>query len=119
MRALFLGITTLFLSISAAYADDIMANYYGNTLIAKTATSELHIHYLADHTFNASGHGASGPIALQGKWFLDDKGRLCRNYDPPLPGTPNPVCTAWASHAVGETWTVMQNVTLTLVQGIQ
>ena|ERR1700722_15491300 len=119
MRALFLGTAALIVSTSVAHASDLMANYYGNTIIAKTATSEFHFHYRADHTFDGSGHGPNGPIALQGKWFLDDKDSLCRNYDVPPPGASNPVCTQWSSHNVGDTWTLKEGVTATLVQGNQ
>jgi hypothetical protein len=119
MRALFLGTVAVVVSASFARANDLMANYYGNTIIAKTSASEFHFHYRADHTFDGSGHGPNGPLALQGKWFLDDRGQLCRNYDMPPPGTSNPVCTPWLSHSVGDTWTLKEGVAATLVQGVQ
>jgi hypothetical protein len=60
MRVFVLGAAALLASTSLASANDIMAGYYGNTLIATTAASQIHIHYRADHTFDASGTGAEG-----------------------------------------------------------
>jgi hypothetical protein len=117
MRAWTLAAVVLAVSTLPACADDIMANYTGNTIIAKTATTELHIHYKADHTFDAQGTSAKGPFALKGTWTFDAKG-LCRNYDPPMPNAANPVCAPLEAHKIGETWS-MPNVTLTLVQGNQ
>ena len=118
MRALMCGAAALFVSTSFAAADDVMANYYGNTLIANSATTDLHIHYKADHTFDAAGTSASGPISFQGKWSIDKRGQLCRDYATPPPGRTNPVCTPWSAHAVGDTWE-LPGVTLTLVEGVQ
>jgi hypothetical protein len=119
MRALIFGCVALLMSTSLVLAEDIMVGYYGNTLVAKTATGELHIHYLADHTFNASGTNAQGPVAFKGTWTLDDKSQLCRTYDSPPPTMHNPVCTPWSAHNVGDSWTMGANVSLSLVPGIQ
>lgn len=119
MRAMLFGTAALMVSVSLAQAGDVMANCYGNTIVAKTPGSEFHVYYRADHTFDGVGHGPNGTLTLHGKWFLDDKGQLCRNYDALLPGMTNPVCTSWSSHNVGDTWTLGSNVTLTLVAGIQ
>ena len=120
MRALILGAAALLASTSLALAgDDVMAGFYGNTVISKGASSEAHIHYKPDHTFDGTGSMMGMSADLKGTWNIDDKGQLCRNYDPPLPmGPANPVCSPIAAHKVGDTWTVM-NRTATLVQGIQ
>jgi hypothetical protein len=68
MRVSVLGVAALLASTSLGSADDIMAGYYGNTLVATTAESQIHIHYRADHTFDASGTDAAGPIAFKGMW---------------------------------------------------
>jgi hypothetical protein len=118
MRAFVLGAAALLASTSLAFADDIMAGLYGNTIIAKSAMSEIRMHYKADHTFDGTGSSMMGSMALKGTWALDDKGQLCRTYETPPPGVTNPLCTPWSAHKVGETWT-MNDRTITLVQGIQ
>ena len=120
MRAFVLGAAALLASTSFAFAaDDIMAGDYGNTVISKSAMSETHLHYKADHTFDGSGSMMGQSAQLKGTWSIDDKGQLCRVFDPPLPmGPANPVCGPAAAHKVGDTWT-MGDRTVTLVQGIQ
>ena len=118
MRALVLGAAALLVSTSLAFADDIMAGYYGNTIISKSAMGEVHSHYKADHTFDGTASGALGSMALKGTWAFDDKGQLCRTYDTPPPGISNPFCTPWAAHKVGDSWT-MSDRSITLAPGIQ
>jgi hypothetical protein len=58
----------------------------------------------------------------KGTWKIDDKGQLCRTYEAPPPGMPNPLCIPAASHKVGESWTVTVNGStrlMTLKAGIQ
>jgi len=120
MRVFVLGAAVLFASTSLAFAgDDIMAGDYGNTVISKSAMSESHLHYKADHTFDGTGSMMGQTAQLKGTWSIDDKGQLCRVFDPPLPmGPANPVCGPASAHKVGDTWTVGDR-TITLVQGIQ
>jgi hypothetical protein len=125
MRALLLGAGVALASTSVAFAgDDIMANFYGNTVITKSANGESHTHYKKDSTIDADLSGPMGSISLAGTWKIDDKGQLCRTYTnvPAMLPIPNPFCTAWASHNVGDTWTITMNGqsrTVTLVKGIQ
>ncbi len=120
MRAFVCGAALLLASTSVAFAgEDMMAGLFGNTVISKSAMSEAHMHYKPDHTFDGTGSMMGQSAQLKGTWSLDDKGQLCRIYDPPLPmGPANPVCTPLAAHKVGDTWTVGDR-TVTLVQGIQ
>jgi hypothetical protein len=118
MRAFGLGCVALLASTSFAFADDVMANFYGNTIIAKTDMSEVRMHYRADHTFDGTGSSMIGSMGLKGIWKLDNQGQLCRTYDTPPPGVTNPLCTPWTAHKVGDTWT-LGNRTITLVPGIQ
>ena len=121
MRAFVLGAAVLLASSSIAFAaDDVMASFYGNTTISKGSNgSEVHMHYKADHTFDGTGSMMGQSMALTGTWNIDDKGQLCRNYNPALPmGPANPVCTPIAAHKIGDTWSVMDR-TITLVPGIQ
>lgn len=117
MRAIILGAAALLASTSLAFADDMMAGLYGNTIIAKNAMSEIHMHYKADHTFDGNGTSMMGSMALKGTWALDDKGTLCRTYETPPPGVTNPLCTPWTAHKVGDSWT-MNGRTITLAPGI-
>lgn len=118
MRAPAFGVAILLASTATAFGDDIMAGYYGNTIIAQSASTDLHIHYNPDHTFDATGTNANGPISLKGKWMLDKKGNLCRKYNSAPPDISKPVCTPWSARSVGDRWE-MPGVTLTLVEGIQ
>lgn len=118
MRTFLIGAAALLASASLAHADDIMANFYGNTVEATSAMGTIHVHYKADHSFDGTGTSPLGSMALTGKWYLDDKSQLCRNYDVPPPGRTNPVCTPWAAHNVGDTWQT-NSATVTLVKGIE
>ena len=122
MRLLLTASLALALSSSLFAADDIMANYYGNTVIAKSAAGESRIHYKADHTFDASLSSSQGSMDAAGTWAIDDKGELCRTYSTPVPGLPNPLCYAWAAHKIGDNWQVAlggRTAELSLVAGIQ
>lgn len=125
MRALALGVATLLVSSALAFAaDDPMANYYGNTVVSKGGNGESHTHYKKGGTLDATLSGMMGSITLNGSWKLDDKGQLCRTYDnpPPMLPIPNPLCTPFTPHNVGDTWTLEvggQSRTVSLVKGIQ
>ena len=115
--ALALGTATAFA------ADDVMANYYGNTVISTGGTFEIHTHYRADHTFDLVG--SMGPMSqtFKGTWAPDDKGNVCRTFvGSAPPNAPNPLCTPLTAHKIGDTWTLQSNGstrTLTLVAGVQ
>lgn len=125
MRALvFCAAAILVSSHAAIAADDPMASYYGNTVISKGSNGESHTHYKKGGTLDATLSGMMGSINLTGTWKLDDKGQLCRTYDnlPPMLQIPNPLCTAFTPHKVGDTWTITmggQPRTVSLVAGIQ
>jgi hypothetical protein len=119
MRALLLGAAALLASSSLAVAaDDVMANFYGNTVVSTGGMGESHTYYAADHSFEQKILGYD----IKGTWALDDKGNLCRTYPQTMPGMPNPLCTPIASHKIGDTWTVQvgqDTRTVTLKAGIQ
>jgi hypothetical protein len=97
-------------------ADDPMATAYGNTIVTVSANGmEAHTQYNADHTF--SGIVPSMSYQYKGTWSIDDKGQLCRVFDPPVPGRSNPDCDMPGTHAVGDKWTTADGGTATLVQG--
>ena len=118
MRLFLLGTVALIASASAALAgDDMMANVYGNTLVSVSSGGmESHTYYNADHTF--TGKVPAMGFEYKGTWMIDDKGQLCRNFDPPVPGRTNPDCGPLESHAVGEKWTNAEGSTITLSQGV-
>jgi hypothetical protein len=118
MRLLVLGAAALLAASSAAMAgDDMMANTYGNTLVSVSAGGmEAHTYYNADHTF--SGKVPAMGFEYKGTWAIDDKGQLCRTFDPPVPGRTNPDCDAFTSHAVGDKWNSADGGTITLTQGV-
>lgn len=117
MRAVIVGIAaTLALSASALAGEEMMAGYFGNTVIAKSSAGELHVRYKPDHTFTGKAKGPTGNYDVSGTWELNAQGTLCRKYttngsgqDLP-PGTPNPYCAPVQSHKVGDSWTVTDNL---------
>ena len=124
MRSCVLGVALLLAPSSMALAaDDVMAGYYGNTVISKGASGESRTHYKKDGTLDAVLTGPMGSINLQGTWKVD-KGQLCRTYSnvPALLPMPNPVCTPVAAHKPGDSWTVQlggQTRNVTMVAGSQ
>jgi hypothetical protein len=110
-------------SIPALAADDIMAGYYGNTVVSSGGMITSGTHYRADHTFDVTGSAMGITKTFKGTWEMKGN-QLCRTYvgDQP-PGLPsNPFCIPWEAHKVGDTWTVTLNGnsrTLTLKAGVQ
>jgi hypothetical protein len=122
MRFVPIFVALLAMSLAGFAAEDIMAIYYGNTVIGKSALGESHTHYKADHTFDAALSNDQGSMQTDGTWALNDKGEICRTYNTPVPGLPNPLCNAWAAHKVGDSWQITVNgrtSEVTLVAGIQ
>ena len=107
-----IGLVSWLASASAAVAgEEMMASYFGNTVIATSQAGELRVHYKPDHSFSGKAEGPMGKYDVRGTWKLDEKGNLCRTYsttgsDLP-PGMPNPYCAPLAAHNVGDTWTVV------------
>lgn len=94
--------------------DDIMANYFGNTVVVSAGHGESHVHYRPDHTFDSKATTWLGDFEFKGTWQIDDKGNLCRVIDPkslpfPVPGSSKAACFLWKAHNIGETWTVDVN----------
>ncbi|HWD49527.1 MAG TPA: hypothetical protein VG309_06340 [Rhizomicrobium sp.] len=120
MRSILLAASLIALSASTAFAaDDVMANYYGNTVIASGGMVDTHSYYNADHTFTVKAPAVG--MEFKGTWKIEG-GNLCRTYDSPPPGISNPLCTPAEAHKVGDTWTMSANGksrTLTLLKGVQ
>jgi hypothetical protein len=110
MRGLLLITSALALSATRALAgDDIMAGYYGNTVISAGGMLESHTHYRADHTFDVTATAMGQSFNGKGTWKIDDQGQLCRTYETAPPGMPNPLCIVLESHKVGDSWSVSVN----------
>jgi hypothetical protein len=110
MRAFLFGAAAHVATLStASAADDIMAGFYGNTVISSGGMLESRTHYRADHTFDVTATAMGQSFNDKGTWKIDDKGQLCRTYDAPPPGMPNPLCIPSESHKVGDSWTVSVN----------
>jgi hypothetical protein len=122
MRLILAASAALLLSSPAFAGEDIMQNYFGNTVISKTTAFESHTNYNADHTFTANYSSPMGSLAAKGTWSVDASNQLCRTFETPPPGATNPLCLAWSSHKVGDTWqvsTAMGSADISLVAGIK
>ena len=120
MRISLAAVAALLLSSSAVMAaDDVMAGFYGNTVISTGGAVESRTHFKADHTFDAVFGG--GMFNSKGTWEIKD-GSVCRTYDPAIPNVPNPVCVPAEPHKAGDKCTVTvngQERQVSLVAGIQ
>jgi hypothetical protein len=110
------------LAAGPALAADVMAGYYGNTVVVTGAALSVHVHYRADHTLDVAGTRSGTAFSTKGAWTIDKNGQICRTYETPPPGLPNPFCSAAEAHKVGDTWSVKNASggvnTDTLVAGI-
>lgn len=121
LKRLAAALAVLVLSGAAVAADDMMAGFYGNTVISTGGAIESHTHFKADHTFDAMFSGMGQTFASKGTWEIKE-GNVCRTYDPAPPGVSNPVCVPAEPHKVGDKWTVTINGAerqVTLVAGNQ
>jgi hypothetical protein len=123
MRGMVMAASFIALGAAPAIAADIMAGYYGNTVVVTGAALSVHVHYRADHTFDVAGTRSGTAVSTRGSWKIDDKGLICRTYETPPPGSPNPFCFPIQAHKVGDTWSVKDPAggmnKNTLVAGVQ
>ena len=123
MHRFLIAAAALALAASPALAgDEAMSGYFGNTVVATGGIAESHTHFKADHTFDITASAMGMDYVFKGTWELKGD-QLCRHYDDPTPpGLPsNPLCTPWAAHKVGDSWTAGMNGktrALTLKAGI-
>jgi len=110
MRNILIAATALTLMAAPALAaDDIMAGFYGNTVVSTGGMFEAHTHYRADHTFDVAASGMGQTFNGKGTWALDGKGNVCRTFEVAPPMGPNPQCGPIAAHKVGDKWQVTAN----------
>jgi hypothetical protein len=121
MRAFLLALPLAVLTAAAAFAadDSIMAPFFGNTVIATGGVADTHSNYNADHTFVMNVPAFH--MSFKGTWKIDGA-TMCRTFDAPPPGTPNPLCMPVEARKVGESWNVTfdgKTRGVTLAPGIQ
>jgi hypothetical protein len=110
MRSKTLGLAAAFVfAASAAYADDVMSNTYGNTITTKDMKTGASATLLfnADGTYVTNGVGADGkPVSYPGHWVINGA-NICLTPEVPAGSTaPGASCSPVVKHAVGETWSV-------------
>jgi hypothetical protein len=122
-RILGAAAVVLLSSVPALAATDVMAGFYGNTVVVTGAGFQAHVHYSANHTLDMSGTASGKAFSTKGSWKIDAKGQICRSYKTTPPTMTNPLCTAATAHKVGDTWTVTtptgSSRNIALVAGIQ
>ena len=115
MRKIMLAVALTALSVSAAYAEDVMASRYGNTTVATDAKGvQTKVYYQADGTLTAK----QGDKDYSGTWKVAN-GQVCLTFQSAPPdGMANPFCAKVVAHKVGDTWKAADR-TITLLKGIQ
>jgi hypothetical protein len=116
MRSMILAAALVAVSVSCAYADDVMASRYGNTTMATDSKGvQTKIYYQAGGMLT----GKQGDLSFKGTWKVDAANKLCLNFSGTAPkGMANPFCVTVSDHKVGDTWK-SDDRTVTLVKGIQ
>lgn len=80
---------------------DMLAAFYGNTLVTLDGGIKAYFYYNPDHTF--TGKVPAFLFVLKGTWNVNDKGELCRVFDPLPPTITNPDCGPLLVHQIDET----------------
>ena len=90
LAAALLVCTAAFAGDTGSNARDVLACFYGNTLVAKDGDIVSHFWYKPDHTF--TGTVPAYYLVIKGTWSEMEDGTICRVFDPPLPTIANPDC---------------------------
>jgi hypothetical protein len=116
MRSMILAAAIAAMSVSYAYADDIMASRYGNTTMATDSKGvQTKIYYQADGTLTARQADRN----FKATWKVDANNKLCLTFAGQAPnGMTNPFCVTVTAHKVGDTWKA-DDRTVMLMKGIQ
>jgi hypothetical protein len=107
----------LALFAGGAFADDMMANTYANTVNTtnKATGAKGTLLFNQDGTYTGKGTDKDGkPIQYPGHWTLKDNGgTICLTIDMPANAPanmsaqmPKPSCSPLQKHNVGDSWTV-------------
>jgi hypothetical protein len=106
LAAAVLSAAALFVCTAAFAGDtggntrDVLACFYGNTLIAKDGDIVSHFWYKPNHTF--TGTVPAYYLVINGTWSEKEDGTICRVFDPPLPTVKNPDCGPMLVRKPGE-----------------
>lgn len=122
MRKHLIAVSALALFAAPALAaGDVMASFYGNTVVATGGPADIRTHYRADHTFDMVAATMLISRSFKGTWALDDKGNVCRTYVGEVPpGSAVTLCRPLAARKVGDVWKSKDGtLTLTLKAGVQ
>lgn len=111
LTAAALGLGLAALCTDIAWADDPMANTYGNTVVTTDEASGLAstLMFNQDGSYSAEATGKDGkPVSYSGRWTLKDEGKtICLTPVAPADGpAPAPSCSPLEKHAVGDSWKV-------------
>ena len=110
---------------NAASADDVMLNTYENSVLTKDTKTggSATLLFNADGTYLTKATGPDGnAVEYPGKWVVDGT-NICLTPQMPANATTGPTssCSPVTKHAVGETWSVTNNMgatfEVTLKQG--
>ncbi len=106
-----------FIVTKALAGNDVLVNFYGNTLISMDGGIKSYFWYKPDHTF--TGSVPAYYLALKGTWSQSADGTICRVFDPPLPTMDNPDCGPMLVHNVGDVESDANGHREKLVAGVQ
>lgn len=96
----------------AAYADDPMANTYGNTVVTKDEATGVSSKLMFNQDMSYTGETVDKdgkPVSYSGTWALKDDGKtICLTPTAPANAKEAPTanCSPLIKHAVGDNWTV-------------
>ena len=107
-KALFI-LATLVAASSAYAEEDIMAGFYGNTLVITDQSGVQKWRYKPDHTLSATMQDGK---RITGTWLVNE-GRLCET-----PEGQGSVCYQMGAKKVGDKWTGRPGMTLEVKSGL-
>jgi hypothetical protein len=116
MRSIVLATAFAAITVTSAYADDMMASRYGNTTLVTDAKGvQTLLYYHPGGTLT----GKQGDMNFTGTWKVGANNQLCLNFSQPVPGMTNPTCVTVTAHKVGDSWDGGDGRKVKLVQGVQ
>jgi hypothetical protein len=111
IATMMLAAAALSLGVTAASADDPMANTYANTVVTKDSKGmSANLMFSQDGTYTLKATDPNGqPVLIAGnKWALKDDGKtICLTPAAPPHGPPaQTTCSPLQAHNVGDAWSV-------------
>jgi hypothetical protein len=122
MKGILLGAAAFFVTCGTAMADDLYANFYGNTVTIAAGDGGKTMTYV-NQDMSWEQHRADGTV-VKGTYAWKDATTACFTQTSPAPASPTQatVCLPnQMSHNVGDSWSVNDGagkpVTITLTAG--